>query len=125
MKKIIITVLLVAATVLTAFAGGDAEITFESKKFDLGNIKENGGQVTATYKFKNSGKGPLVIVHVTDGGCGCTKPSYPKEPIAVGEEGEIKIHFNPRGRKGEVNRSVRVKSNGGNAELRFSAVVIP
>lgn len=119
------TVLLVAVAALAAVAGGKAKLTFESHKFDLGNIKENGGPVTATYKFTNSGESPLVIIQVTNGGCGCTQPNYPKEPIAVGEGGEIKIHFNPRGRKGEVNRSVRVKSNGGNTELRFSAVVIP
>ncbi len=125
MRKIITVVLLVLVGTMGALAGGKAELKFESKKFDLGNIKADGGAVTATYKFTNTGDGPLVIIQVTNGGCGCTQPNYPKEPIAVGKSGEIKIHFNPRGRKGEVNRSVRVKSNGGNAELHFSAVIIP
>lgn len=117
--------MIVAVATMAAVAGGKAELKFESKKFDLGNIKADGGPVTAVYKFTNAGDAPLVIIQVTNGGCGCTQPNYPKEPIAVGKSGEIKIHFNPRGRKGEVNRSVRVKSNGGKAELHFSAVVIP
>lgn len=117
--------MLLAVTLIGAMAGGKAELKFENTKYDLGNIKEDGGPVTATYKLKNTGDAPLVIIQVTNGGCGCTQPDYPKEPIAPGKSAEIKIHFNPRGRTGEINRAVRVKSNGGKKELSFSAVIMP
>lgn len=116
---------LLSITIIAVMAAGKAEIKFENTKYDLGNIKEDGGPVTATYKLKNSGDSPLVIIQVTNGGCGCTQPDYPKEPIAPGKTAEIKIHFNPRGRTGEINRSVRVKSNGGKKELMFSGVILP
>lgn len=120
--------LLVALLVgVAAFAAGKAQLTFRSQTYDFGTIKANGGPVTAIYEFTNTGDAPLAISHVTNGGCGCTTPSYPKEPIRPGGKGVIKIHFNPTGRKGEVNRAVRVKSNGakGKVTLQFSAVIIP
>lgn len=126
MKKYIaiLTIILVAGI---AFAAGKAKITFSSRDYDFGNIKADGGPVTAVYEFTNTGDAPLVIAHVTNGGCGCTTPSYPKEPIRPGGKGVIKITFNPAGRKGEVNREVRVKTNGakGKLSLTFSAVIIP
>lgn len=122
-RYLIILLALVAAS--AAFAAGKAQLTFSSTDHKFGTIKANGGPVTAVYEFTNTGDAPLAIINVTNGGCGCTTPSYPKEPIRPGAKGVIKIHFNPSGRKGEVNRQVRVKSNGGKAALTFSAVIIP
>lgn len=126
MKRHIAIAVILLAT-LTAIAAGKAEISFNTRHFDFGTIKANGGPVTAVYEFTNTGDAPLVIAHVTNGGCGCTTPSYTKEPIRPGGKGVIKIHFNPAGRKGEVNREVRVKTNGakGKLSLSFSAMIIP
>lgn len=130
MKRLLITLFVM----LSAFVGfnsiadnGGAEITFESTKHDFGNIKAGGGEVTATYKFKNTGDKPLVIISVTNGGCGCTTPSYPKAPIAPGQTGQITIKFDPSGRRGELNREVKVKTNASKKRvgLKFSGVIIP
>lgn len=127
MKRIFAILTLFVATALVAFASDKAQITFASTDYDFGNIKANAGTVTAVYQFTNTGSQPLVIVNVTNGGCGCTKPSYPLEPIKPGQTGEIKIHFNPAGRRGELNREVKVKSNASNPKvsLKFSGVIIP
>ena len=68
-----------------------------------------------------------MIITVSNGGCGCTTPSYPKAPIAPGQTGEIKIQFDPSGRRGEFNREVKVKTNASKkrTSLRFSGVIIP
>lgn len=126
MKKIF-AFLIIITVAISAFAAGKADISFTSKKFDLGTIKADGGPVTATYEFTNTGTEPLAIIDVTNGGCGCTTPSYPKAPIKPGAKGVIKIHFNPNGRRGEVNRAVRVKTNGRTSKttLQFSAIIIP
>lgn len=126
MKKILILLVFAISAVGVALAGKPA-IKFASTSHDFGNIHEKDGRVTAIYEFTNTGDAPLSIVTVTNGGCGCTKPSYPLEPIAPGKSGEIKITFDPRGRAGEFNRTVKVKTNAGKSrnKLTFSGVVIP
>lgn len=127
MKRILFIAIAIFAS-LAAFAGNDgAAITFSETSHDFGTIKAANGKVSATYKFTNTGTEPLVIITVTNGGCGCTTPTYPKAPIAPGKTGEITIHFDPSGRQGEFNREVRVKTNAQKKRipLKFSGVIIP
>lgn len=114
-------------TALSASAQGKPVITFNTTSHDFGTIKSSGGRVTCEYTFTNTGESPLLIVGVTNGGCGCTKPSYPKEPIAPGATGVITITFNPSGRRGEFNRTVTVTSNASKkkTKLKFSGVIVP
>lgn len=127
MKRLLSLLIIIAATASMAFAAGKAEISFKSTNYDFGNIKASGGSVTAVYEFTNTGSAPLAIINVTNGGCGCTKPSYPVEPILPGKSGVIKITFNPAGRRGELAREVKVKSNASKSKvsLTFSGMIIP
>lgn len=111
---------------LTA-AYADASISFADTSHDFGNIKADGGAVTCSYSFNNTGDSPLVIISVSNGGCGCTEPDFPKAPILPGKSGEIKITFNPAGRRGEFRRQVKVKTNGKpkRVSLTFSGVILP
>lgn len=108
-----------------AWAKGDAQ--FASREHDFGTIKAKGGAVTAAYEFTNTGDEPISIVTVTNGGCGCTKPSFPLEPIAPGKKGTIKVTFNPATFKGEFHRSVKVQFSYSRKRtvLKFSGVVVP
>jgi len=54
-----------------------------------------GEKVVHVYKFKNSGKEPLVISNAK-GSCGCTVPEWPREPIPVGGSGEIRVQFDSK-----------------------------
>lgn len=86
------------------------KMEFEEKTHDFGTIKE-GDVVTKIFKFKNTGEAPLIISNATSS-CGCTVPSYPKdEPIAPGEEGEIEVKYNSRGKKNQDNKVVRITAN--------------
>ena len=83
---------------------------FSEKVHDFGNIKE-GDVVTKVFTFKNTGEAPLIISNATSS-CGCTVPSYPKDkPIAPGEEGEIEVKYNSRGKKNQDNKVVRITAN--------------
>lgn len=108
-----------------AHAEGGAKIAFESETHDFGNIKAKGGQVSFGYRFTNTGTAPLVIINVSNGGCGCTRPEFPKKPIAPGESGTITIHFNPATFRGEIKRQVTVKTNAGRKKLKFGGVIVP
>lgn len=129
MKRYILPLFLALIASVAAMAGNKgALLKFDSTNFDLGTIHADKGVVKATYTFTNDGDEPLVIINVSNGGCGCTKPAYPMQPILPGKSGEIVINFNPSGRRGELNREVKVKSNakkGGKQTLRFSGVIIP
>lgn len=127
MKKIIFLFIALLTATLTLSAKDKADIKFETVSHDFGAIRANGGQVTATYKFTNTGQKPLVIISVTNGGCGCTVPTYPKEPIQPGKSGQITIKFNPAGRAGEFERVVKVKTNASKQreKLTFSGTIIP
>lgn len=128
MIKKIFTLLVIVFVTAVAFAKGGAEIKFNTTVHDFGSIKAAKGEVSYAYKFTNTGDAPLVIVSVTNGGCGCTRPEYPKQPIAPGKTGVITIKFNPTGRRGEFNRQVQVKTNaakGKRVKLKFSGSIIP
>ena len=81
-------------------------IEFEEDSYDFGEIME-GEKVVHLYKFKNTGKEPLVISNAK-GSCGCTVPEWPREPIPVGGSGEIRVQFDSKG-KGKVGGATQAK----------------
>lgn len=85
------------------------EITFEKSSKDFGDITQ-GDKVEHVFKLENTGNAPLVISNVA-ATCGCTVPSWPKEPIAPGKSAEIKVSFNSAGKMGKQNSVVRIYSN--------------
>lgn len=128
MKKILFLIISLALTALVSTAADKgAEISFKSTSHDFGTIKSDGGIVTATYEYTNTGTAPLVIVSVSRGGCGCTTPTFAKEPLAPGGTGIITVQFNPQGRRGEFNREVKVRTNADKKRigLKFSGVIVP
>ncbi|MBC7885848.1 MAG: DUF1573 domain-containing protein [Saprospiraceae bacterium] len=72
---------------------------FEEETYDWGKVMD-GDKVTHIFKFKNTGKEPLIISNAK-GSCGCTVPEWPKDAIAPGKSGEIKVVFDSKG-KGAV-----------------------
>ncbi len=82
---------------------------FEESAYDFGAITE-GDVVEHIFKFVNTGEAPLVIQSAS-ASCGCTVPSYPREPIAPGEEGEIQVKFNSANKPGIQNKTVSITAN--------------
>jgi hypothetical protein len=85
------------------------EFTFEKEVHDFGTIVQ-GEKVAYSFKFKNTGKGDLIITSAK-GSCGCTIPEYPQEPIAPGAEGVIDVVFNSDGKEGQQNKKVTIIAN--------------
>lgn len=84
-------------------------IEFTEELHDFGEIQE-GDVVEHTFAFKNTGDAPLIISSAT-ASCGCTVPQWPKEPIAVGDEGEIKVRFDSKKKPGIQNKTITVTAN--------------
>ena len=95
-----------------------AVIKFDKTSHDYGEFKQEEVQ-TCVFKFKNTGDQPLVI-HQAFASCGCTVPSYSREPIAPGKSGEIKVEYNGKNKvPGHFKKSVSVRSNASNALVRL------
>lgn len=119
MKKIFLATLFMIVSVLVVLAQGTAEITFEKTSHNFGSFSENSPKVTCTFKFKNTGDGPLVI-HQAIASCGCTVPKYPKEPIKPGEGGEVTVTYDGTGKfPGHFRKTITLRTNGANEITRL------
>lgn len=130
MKKLSLIMLLLLAVIVPVAVGakkeGKPKITFNEYRYDFGNVKEKGGNVTHSFTFTNTGDANLLIIDAT-ATCGCTRPEYPKKPIAPGKTGTIKVTYMPVGRPGPIDRTVTVRTNGSPKKVRLKIVgnVIP
>lgn len=111
MKKVILlmTVLLGSYGLSVAQQAG-ATIEFEKDLHDFGELQQ--GDVPAgqyEFKFTNTGTEPLIISKAK-GSCGCTVPEWPKEPIAPGTDGVIKVKYDVK-RVGPFTKFVTITSN--------------
>lgn len=100
-------VVLFAMVTLSVAAQNPSE--FKETKHSFGKIKQN---VPASYvfTFKNVSGKPLVVESAV-AGCGCTTPEYPKQPIAKGKPGTIKVTYNAAN-PGAFTKDVTVKFVG-------------
>ncbi|MEM7108091.1 MAG: DUF1573 domain-containing protein [Bacteroidota bacterium] len=101
-------------------ASNGAVITFEEDKFDFGDIYQ-GDKVEHIFKFENTGNEALIITNVQTT-CGCTAPNWPRDPVAPGQESELKVVFNSAGKMGRQNKIITVVSNATNPMARVSIV---
>lgn len=118
MKKALLSLGLVVCTLFSVTAQDAAnqpadnpnapEISFETEVIDYGTI-EQGADGVREFKFTNTGKEPLIISN-SRGSCGCTVPTWPKEPIKPGESSAIKVKYDTK-RLGPINKSVTITSN--------------
>lgn len=95
-----------------------AKIDFEQVFYDFGDLKQ-GEQVSFVFEFTNTGGSPLLIKDAA-ASCGCTVPSFAKEPIAPGEEGGIEVVFNSSGRRGNQYKTVIVTTNTPRRDIRLT-----
>ncbi|MCU0370491.1 MAG: DUF1573 domain-containing protein [Bacteroidales bacterium] len=100
------------------------EISFEKLVHDYGTIPF-GGDGVCTFKFKNTGKEPLILQQ-PQSSCGCTVPTWPKEPVLPGASDEIQVTYNTK-KAGPINKTVTVRSNAktNTIVLRITGTVQP
>jgi hypothetical protein len=124
MKKILST--LCMALTAVAMMAQQPVITFEKTEHDFGKINEADGRVSVVFNFKNEGMAPLVLSNVR-ASCGCTTPTWTKEPVEPGQTGSITVTYNPNGRPGRFQKTVTITSNATDATKRvyIKGEVIP
>lgn len=85
-----------------------AKFEFETTTIDYGTI-EQGSDPYRYFKFTNTGVEPAVITHAK-GSCGCTVPTWPKEPVLPGQSAEIKVRYDTK-RVGPFTKRVTLSTD--------------
>ncbi len=109
MKKavfIFFSVILISVSTFSQNKG--PSIKFDNTEYDYGTIYQ-GGDGSCDFKFKNTGDEPLVLSSVRSS-CGCTVPSWPKDPILPGQSASIKVTYDTK-RIGTISKQIIVISN--------------
>ncbi len=98
-----------------------AEIKFDTLRHDMGVFPESDPVHKYSFVFTNTGTAPLII-NQAFASCGCTVPSFTKEPIKPGEKGSIDVTYNGEGLlPGRFAKTITVRSN---AKTRIVRLVI-
>jgi len=110
MKQVLSVLAFVLAGAFCANAqnAAGAVMTFDVTTIDYGTI-EKGGDPIRKFKFTNTGNEPLII-KTAKGSCGCTVPTYPKEPIMPGESNVIEVRYDTQ-RVGPFTKTVTLTTN--------------
>jgi hypothetical protein len=110
MKQVlsILAFVVVGSFYASAQTTNGAVMTFDVTTIDYGNI-EKGGDPIRKFKFTNTGNEPLIVKNAK-GSCGCTVPTYPKEPIMPGESNVIEVRYDTQ-RVGAFTKTVTLTTN--------------
>jgi len=85
------------------------ELKFDNETIDYGTIDYDANTVRE-FKFKNTGKSPLILSNVQVS-CGCTNvDGWPKEPVAPGKSATFKVKYDSK-RVGKFDKKITVTSN--------------
>ena len=109
-KSILIMMVLLSGFV---FGQGGPKIEFKAKDntIDYGTVNKEDDTGVRSFEFTNTGDAPLIIVDAKST-CGCTVPSYSKDPIAPGATGKIEVKYNMN--LGPIRKTITIETNAVN-----------
>ena len=117
MKKLVLFIGVLVMTLGLAKAqdvtvsGDGPEIQFEKLEHNYGDVpyNANDGYVECEFHFTNTGNEPPILQKPRSS-CGCTVPTWPKEPILPGDSDVIKVTYRST-KVGKIDKSITVNSN--------------
>jgi hypothetical protein len=124
MKKYLLFLMLLTFSISSCAQGSKdttnntkvAEMIFNETDHNFGIIQK-GGNGTFEFIFKNTGQAPLIITNVQSS-CGCTIPSWDKEPILPKKTGKIVVKYDTE-RVSPFIKSIKVFSNAKNSPVEI------
>lgn len=124
MKKLFL-LLLIAALPLVA-QGGEriktqgASLQLHATSHNFGDAPRRGGDLVYELHFTNDGTAPLVLTRVVTS-CSCLKGHFHRRPVAPGEEGVIRIVYEPqKSEPGVFNKVIQIYSNDPDGRAIFT-----
>jgi|SRR6185437_6602894 len=97
-------------------------VKFNETSFNFGQVIYN-TDTRHTFEFKNISDSPVAIKDVGTS-CGCTTPSYSKEPVAPGKTGSVTAKYDS-GRIGSFTKTLTVYINNETIRLTITGTVLP
>lgn len=96
-----------------------SKLKFNTLEHDFGNLPQ-GQPVSFDFEFTNTDAKDSVVLEDVKASCGCTTPTWTKEPVMPGKKGTIKAQYN-MARDGAYRKSITVTTkNGENIVLYIS-----
>lgn len=99
----------------------DLSMKFTKEEHNFGTVPE-GPSVTTDFEFTNIGKEPIVLSEV-HASCGCTTPSWTKDPVMPGKTGKVSATYNTQGRPGPIMKTITITSNVGTKVVKITGNV--
>lgn len=106
MKKNIVLILILLGINFIGFAQ-KSPVKFHKMIHDFGLIKEESGENTFVFKFRNHSDKNVTIQNVT-ASCGCTTPSWIQHEITPKDSGFVKAIFDATNRPGPFEKKLTV-----------------
>lgn len=124
MKKLLVYLTVLVG--MASFAQTGPKIEFKEETINYGEVEKGKDDGIRVFEFTNTGDQPLIIKNAKSS-CGCTVPEWPKEPIAPGGKGQIKVQYNMN--PGPISKTITIESNAvnkpnGMVPLRIKGTVI-
>ena len=92
LKLIVVTIAILLSAPIYGQDQNGASIEFNKKIHDFGDIQLSAGKQNYTFTFKNVSQQPVIIQTVISS-CGCTTPTWTKNPVKPGESGKLSVTF--------------------------------
>ncbi len=118
----IIALLLFTVVGLSAQAQTPKMTFKDTVQYDMGTFKQ-GEKAVHIFEFTNTGSANLKIDEVRTT-CSCTASEWPKQSIAPGQKGSIKVTFDTNDKLGEYAKGVNIFSNAGESNLIIIVTVV-
>ena len=96
-------------------------MVFTDAVHEFGTVPE-GPDALCEFTFKNNGKEPIIIEKAQPS-CGCTVPSFSKEPVPPGATGTINVAYHTKGKPNPFTKTITVVSNAGTKVLTIKGNV--
>ena len=113
MKKYLLLALVTFGSAVFAQSGAKIEFKDKDNTIDYGTVNIEDDNGLRAFVFTNTGNAPLIIKDAKST-CGCTVPSFPKEPIAPGQSGKIEVKYNMN--TGPIRKTITIETNAVNYE---------
>ena len=88
-----------------------ARIRLHEVHHNFGDVARRGGDLVYELHYKNEGDQPLVLTRVVTS-CSCLKAHFQHRPLKAGDEGVIRIVYEPqKSEPGVFNKMIQIYSN--------------
>jgi len=91
-------------------AAQNDKVSFNEMEHDFGVIGDKDGYATFDFVLTNNSNTALMLTNV-QASCGCTTPTWTREPIEPGKTGTISVSYNPLRQSGSFSKSISVYTN--------------